>query len=466
MLQKLKKRWLGDGAFYRMTLTIAIPIIIQQLITSFVNMLDNIMVGQTGTLQMSAVSISNQLIMVFNLAVFGSISAVSIFGAQFNGKKDYDGARNCFRLKLMLETIIVILGILLFQLFHSNFISLFLHTEANSLQEINETMHYASQYLRIMTIGFIPFALSQCISSSIRETGETRLPMFASISAVAINFVGNLILIFGLLGFPALGSVGAAIATVISRFAELGINLLFAVNNRNRFPFFSGVFAHFHVPAKLAKDIIIKGYPLVFNEVLWSIGIAGIAQCYSTRGIEAVAAYNITSTIENLFFVFNIAMGDSISIIVGQLLGASKLDEAMDTDRKLIFFTSVIAFLLGMVLYQLAPVFPFVYNTTPEIRALATNLLKICGFTMWIAAIYNACYFTMRCGGKTFITFLFDSVGTIAVSFPIAFILSRFTGFTIVQMFLTLHLVDLYKVILGLFLVNKGIWVNDLVKNQ
>ncbi len=466
MLNKLKKRWIGDKAFYHATLVIAVPTIIQQLVTSFVNMLDNIMVGQTGTLQMSAVSISNQMITIFNLAIWGSISAVSIFGAQFNGKKDYDGARNCFRLKLVIELLFALLGILIFIFFHTNFISLYLHSDTNTLEEINATMGYASNYLLIMTIGFIPFALSQCLSSSIRETGETRLSMIASLAAVTINFIGNSILIFGLFGFPALGSMGAAIATVIARYCEFGINLFFALYNRARFPFFTHVFENFHIPFSLFKDIVKKGSPLVVNEILWSIGIAGIAQCYSTRGIDAVAAYNITNTIENLFFVFNIAMGDSISIIVGQLLGAGKLDEAMETDRKLIFFTAVISFLLGMTLFSLAPVFPRVYNTTDEIRTLASSLLKICGLTMWIAAIYNACYFTMRCGGKTIITFLFDSVGTICVSFPIAFILSRFTDFTITQMFLTLHLVDLYKVILGLFLLNKGIWVNNLVQDQ
>lgn len=453
----------GDKNFYKKVLVVAIPLLIQQLITSFVNMLDNIMVGQTGTFAMSGVSVANQIITVFNLAVFGSVSASSIFGAQFYGKEDMKGVRNCLRFKFIVEAIFTTLFICIFLGFGYQLISLFMHTEQNDPSDIAQTMQYALTYLHIMTIGFIPFALSQCISSSMREAGETRLPMIASVTAVVVNFIGNSILIFGLFGFPALGPTGAAIATVISRVAELGVVSIFALCNRARFPFYTRLFHNFHVPMSLVKQICIKGFPLVVNELLWSIGIAMITQCYSTRGIEALAAYNISSTITNLFFVSNIAMGDSISILVGQQLGAGKIEEAFDTDRKLIVFTVIIALCFGTTLFILAPLFPNLYQTSNEVRNIATMMLRFGGMTMWISAIYNASYFTLRCGGKTIITFLFDSVGTICISFPVAYCLAHFTSVPIQYMYLIVTCVDLYKVILGLYLVNKKIWVNNLV---
>lgn len=459
------KKYFGDRHFYKTVMIVAIPLIIQQLITSFVNMLDNIMVGQTGTLQMSAVSVSNQLCLIFNLAVFGSISGAGIFGAQFVGKHDWEGAKHTLRFKLILEVVFAIMGISVFLVFGNDLVRLFMNENTNTMAEITETMAYASSYIRIMTIGFLPFALSQCIGSSIRETGNTRLPMIASITAVFVNFIGNYILIFGKFGAPALGCSGAAIATVISRFSELFMILVFAVMKKHDFPFFQGVFHEFKIPAVLSKQIIVRGFPLVMNEILWSIGVAAITQCYSTRGIDALAAYNISSTITNLFIVFSLAMGDCISIIVGQKLGAGLLEEAVDTDRKLIVFSGLLSCALGLILCLSAHVFPTFYNTSEEIRHTATTLLRTGGLLLPVSALYNACYFTMRCGGKTVITFLFDSFGTIAVSFPIAFVLSRFTALSIVEMYFIVTAVDIYKVILGLILVNKRLWVNNLTEN-
>lgn len=463
LLLKLKNRWIGDKTFYKAMLIVVIPLIIQQLFTNFVNMLDNIMVGQTGTLPMSGVSVANQLIFVFNLAIFGSISAISIFGSQFAGKKDILGQRNCFRIKLVVEVGFAIVFGLIFLLFGNQLIGLYLNSETNSASNIAETLSYAHSYLLIMIVGFIPYGLSQSIATSIQETGETRTPMIASVSAVFTNFVGNSLLIFGLFFFPKMGVSGAAIATVLSRFVELTILVTYVVTHQARYPFFQHIFQDFSVPFTLIKDVTIKGIPLVINEILWSLGLAALMQCYSVRGIEALAAYNIANTIENLFFCTNYAMGNCVSIMVGQKLGADKIEEAVDTDHKLLFFAFAESVCLGCVLYFTSSFFPQFYDVEPSIQALASELLKVCALCMPIAAMYNACYFTMRCGGKTIITFLFDSAGTVCISFPIAYCLAHFTNLPMLTMFLILHLVDMYKAILGIILVNKKIWVNNLV---
>lgn len=462
---KLKKRWIGDRNFYKAMIAVVIPLIIQQLFTSFVNMLDNIMVGQTGTLPMSGVSVANQLIMIFNLAVFGSISAISIFGSQFAGKKDIEGQRNCFRIKIIVEFSFAIICGTIFLLFGKSLINLYMNKDINNASDIQQTLNYALSYLLIMIIGFFPYGLSQSIASTIQETGETRIPMLASVSAVVTNFIGNSLLIFGLFFFPKLGVVGAAIATVISRFVELSILIIYAFSHKNKFLFFQKIFIDFRIPISLIKDITIKGIPLIVNEILWSMGLAALMQCYSVRGIEALAAYNIANTIENLFFGFNYAMGNCVSIMVGQKLGANKIEEAIDTDHKLLFFAFSGSVFLGVMLFLTSGIFPNFYDVDQSIQSLATNLLRICALCMPIAAMYNACYFTIRCGGKTIITFLFDSAGTVCISFPIAYCLAHFTNLPMISMFLILHLVDTYKAILGIILVNKKIWVNNLVDN-
>ena len=223
-----ESKFFGDKNFYKGVLVLAIPIIIQQLITSFVNMLDNIMVGQTGTFAMSGVSVANQLITVFNLAIFGLVSAASIFAAQFAGKKDYKNVQNCLYFDVVLSFIVSVISVLIFWVFGEKLLYLFMNPDTDTVKNINTTMKFALDYTKIMTIGFIPFAFSQSISSSMRVNGETRLPMITSIITVLVNFVFNLVLIFGLLGFPALGPKGAAIATVISRFVELSLFIYFA----------------------------------------------------------------------------------------------------------------------------------------------------------------------------------------------------------------------------------------------
>ncbi len=457
-------RWFGNAEFYKKVFIVAIPLLIQQMITSLVNLLDNIMVGQVGTLAMSGVSIASQLITIFNLAVFGSVAACSIFGAQFFGRNDMQGMRYCLRFKLIIEIMISIISIIVFLLFSKPLIQLYLNNSNNSAKDIQDTFIYAQQYLWIMLLSFIPFSLTQSINTTFSETGKTKLPMISSITAVFVNLIGNYLLIFGHFGLPRLGVNGAAIATVISRFVELGVAIYFTRRYKNELSFFRHLFKGFTIPNALAKQITIKGAPLVLNEVLWSTGIACIAQCYSTRGVDAIAAYNITCTIQNLFFVFSIAMGNSISILVGQQLGAGKLEEAMDTDRKLIVFTFLLSICVGLVLLVSAPFFPSLYNTKQTIRQMSTAMLQIYGCLVWVGSIYNACYFTLRCGGKTILTFLFDSVGTLCVSFPIGYCVAHFTNISIVPMFLILQCADLYKVILGLYLVHKKTWVQNLVE--
>lgn len=459
-----KSKFFGDKNFYKGVLVLAIPIIIQQLITSFVNMLDNIMVGQTGTFAMSGVSVANQLITVFNLAIFGLVSAASIFAAQFAGKKDYKNVQNCLYFDVVLSFIVSVISVLIFWVFGEKLLYLFMNPDTDTAKNIATTMKFALDYTKTMTIGFIPFAFSQSISSSMRVNGETRLPMITSIITVLVNFAFNLVLIFGLLGFPALGPKGAAIATVISRFVELSLFIYFANKNKFRFTFYSNFFKNFHIDTGLFKNITVAGIPLIINEVLYSLGIAAITQSYSTRGIEALAAYNISQTIIGLFIVFNLAMGDCISIMVGRLLGSGNVDEAVDTDRKLIVFSFMLALVVGIVLIILAPLFPEFYNTTDDVKLMATNMLRVGGEFLWISALYNASYFTLRSGGKTVLTLLFDSVGIVLISYPISFLLAKFTDLNVVLMYLIISVIDLYKVVLGLYLVGKKIWVKNLAK--
>ena len=460
----LKKKLFGDRAFYRMVLAVAVPIIIQNGITNFVGLLDNIMVGQVGTQQMSGVAMSNQLLFVFNLCVFGVISGAGIFGAQFYGCGNYEGVKNAFRFKLLSCGLLLLAGILVLTGGGRTLISLYLNDTSGSGDAVR-TLSFGYDYLLWMLAGLPPFVLAQVYASTLREAGETVLPMKAGTTAVLVNLVLNYVLIYGKFGAPALGVVGAAIATVVSRYVECLIVVIWSHRNRQKVPYLDGVYRTLRIPGRLARQIFVRGFPLMINEALWSAGMAILMQCYSVRGLSVIAGLNISSTISNLFNIAIIASGNAVSIIVGQLLGAGKLEEAKETDTRLISFAVESCIVIGALLAVAAPLFPRMYNTTEEVRALAERFITISALLMPVQAFLNASYFTLRSGGKTFVTFLFDSGFLWVASIPLAFILSRFTSIPIVPLYLICQMVDILKALLGFVMVRSGVWIHNFVED-
>lgn len=459
------KKFIGDRAFYKMALSVALPIMIQNGITQFVGLLDNLMVGRVDTVQMAGVAISNQLIFVFSLAIFGAISGAGIYGAQFFGLGDEKGVRYAFRYKLLICGILLLAGLGIFIFSGEDLIRMYLKGEGE-LENIEASLYYARQYLHIVMIGLLPYVVAQCYAGTLRECGQTMLPMVAGVISVLVNLVWNGILIFGLLGFPALGSVGAAIATVIARFVEAGIIVIFAHRKKAENTFLKGAYRSLYIPGKLMGQITAKTLPLLLNETLWAGGMAMLAQRYSLMHYDVVPAHNICSTISNVFNVAFLAMGTAIGIIVGQLLGANKLEEAKDTDRKLITFSVSICFVIGGIMALVAPLIPQLYNTTEAIRTLATKMLLITAAVMPINSLANACYFTMRSGGKTFVTFLFDSVYVWTFLIPLCWVLQSFTHLPIVPIFLVCQFADIGKGIIGLILIRRGVWIQNIVAKE
>ncbi len=456
------KKFVGDKAFYKMTLTIAVPIMIQNFITNFVSMLDNLMVGSLGTEQMSGVSIVNQLIFVFNLAIFGALSGAGIFTAQFYGKNDNDGIRYTLRYKLIVSVLLFLIALGVFLLFDDNLINLYLH-ESDGSGDIALTLNYAKEYLKVILLGLLPFCIAQIFSSTLRETGETVAPMVAGFIAVLTNCAFNWVLIFGKFGFPALGVVGAATATVISRYVECVVILFYVVKKKHRSPYFKGAFRRFSIPKKVFKDITFKGMPLLFNEFFWSLGMSLLSMAYSLYGISVVAGYSISSTVMNLASIAFISLGNSIGIIIGKQLGANKFKEAVDTDRKLIAFSAFLSAVIGVVVFLVGDKIPLLYNTTEESKELAGYFIRVCAMFIPVHAFANATYFTIRSGGKTLITFLMDSVFIMCVSVPIAFSLYYVFKLPIWYTFPIVQCIDIIKVIIGIILVKKKVWLNNIV---
>ncbi len=460
--QRFFSRFIGDKQFYKMVLTVAVPIMLQNGITNFVGLLDNIMVGQIGTEQMSGAAIVNQLIFVYNLCIFGGVSGAGIFTAQYFGQNDTEGVRNTFRFKLWMAALLTAITIMLFLTAGSSLIQMYLKGEASST-DAAATLMYGRQYLMIMLIGLPAFMLGQVYASTLRECGETVLPMKAGIISVLVNLVFNYLLIYGKFGFPKLGVQGAAIATVLSRYVEVLIIVIWTHRHKEKNAFTEGLYHTLKVPAFLVKKILTKGTPLLLNETLWAAGMAMLTQCYSVRGLNVVAGLNISNTINNVFNIVFIALGDSVAIIVGQLLGAGDMKRARDTDNKMIAFSVACCTAAALVMLIMAPVFPRFYNTNAEAKLLAKQFIMVTAIFMPQNAFLHACYFTLRSGGKTIITFLFDSVFIWCVSVVIAYTLSHFTALPVIAIYTLVQAGDIVKSVVGFILVKKGIWLQNIV---
>ena len=462
MLKTLRHKLIGDKQFYKSALLISVPIMVQNGISNFVNLLDNIMVGRLGTEQMSGVAIVNQLFFVYMLCMFGGLAGAGIFTAQYYGQKDDEGVRNTFRYKIWLALIITAVALALFIFKGEALINMYLQGEGN----VEATLTYAKQYLSALLFSLPGFMIVQTYASTLRECGQTVIPMKASVIAVVVNLVFNYLLIFGKFGLPELGVTGAAIATILARYVEVAIVVIWTHTHVKENPYIVGLYRTLKVPFALVKRIFVKGTPLLVNEIFWSTGNAMLLQCYSVRGLNVVAAMNISSTIYNLFNVVFLALGESVAIIIGQLLGAGKMKEARDEDTKLIAFSVICCTGMAIIMLAVAPFFPQIYNTNVESQELAKYLIILTALFMPQAAFLHAAYFTLRSGGKTIITFLFDSVFMWVVNVSLAFVLSRYTSLPITWVYAIVNISDWIKCITFFILVKKGIWIQNIVNEE
>ena len=458
----MRNRFIGDKAFYRHVLGIAIPIIIQNSITNFVSLLDNIMVGQVGTVPMSGVSIVNGLLFVFYLCIFGASSGAGIFTAQFHGSGDSEGVRHSFRFKVLSCAGLSLAGVAVFLVGGPALIGLYLTGEGDAAVAAG-ALSYGLEYLAIMLWGFLPFALCNAYASTLRETGETFVPMLAGILAVLVNLVLNYVLIFGHFGAPAMGVRGAALATVLSRYVELLIVAGWTHWNRGKNPFIVGAYRSFYIPGQLLRNIVVKATPLLLNEFFWASGMAVMNQCYSTCGLDVVPAMNIASTIYNLGSVAFLAMGSSVGIIMGQMLGAGKTEEEVrDSNRKLLVVSVSSGVVFGGLICAVSGVFPALYNTTDVVRHLATWLICMHAVMMPFNAYTNSIYFTLRSGGQTVVTFLFDCCFVWVLCVPLTFCLAHFTSLPILPLYAISLSTDFVKCILGTIMLKQGKWIQNL----
>ena len=457
------KKLIGSKAFYKMVFMIALPLIIQNTITNFVNLLDNIMVGQLGTAQMSGVSVVNQLIFIFNLAVFGISSGAGVFTSQFFGSKDMDGVRQTMRYRLMASLVVSALFMTIVICNQDALIGMFL--QAESAEDAAQYLAYGKKYLAIMLWGLPAFALSNAYAGTLREGKQTTVPMISGVIAVLVNLALNTTLIFGHLGAPALGVEGAAIATVISRYVELAIVVLWTHLNPQKCPYAPRLYKNLYIPMHLLKKLILKGIPLMLNEILWSFSFTFMNQRYAICDAGVLAAMNITSVINMMANVVTFSLGNVTGILLGQMLGAGEPKEKIRGEsRKLIFLALISGTVFGALLMATAPFFPKLYNTTDSIRALASSMILILALFKPAMGLVHSCYNTIRAGGKTFLTFINDSGFMWLVNVPLVFCLTAFTDLPFLTIYFLGQTPEFLKLTMSFIILKGDGWMQNLTK--
>ncbi|MCV2232091.1 MATE family efflux transporter [Acholeplasma manati] len=459
------KKLIGSKTFYKEVLGIVLPIMIQQGITTFVGLLDNIMVGQLNENAIAGVAIANQIMFIVLICFIGGLAGPGIFVAQYFGAKDEEALKQAFRAKVILATFVTIIAMAVLLIFKEPMITAFAKNDPGAAGEFNpQVIRYGVQYLTIMAFSLPVLAIIQLYASTFREIRETTVPMVAGIISVIINFVFNYLLIFGKLGFPALEVEGAAIATVIARVVEASILLWIAY--RNRMIFAQGIFTRFHIEAKRFKLMVKKTLPLLTNELLWSSSILVIMWAYAQRGTSVYAAFAISSAVSNLFFIVFGALATGISVMVGNELGANQIELAKENAFKLLFLTIVVCLSFGAVLAIIAPFAPYLYNVADNVRAMATQFMWVVAALMWVFAFNAGIFFVLRAGGMVILTFLFDATFAWVITVPLAIILSLFTDLPILLVYALVEGVSIIKGIIGMQFVKSGKWARNLTHHE
>jgi putative MATE family efflux protein len=442
-----------DRDFYRPLLAIAGPIALQQLIMSSLQFVDVAMVGQLGETSVASVGLANQITFIYILSLFGITSGSAIFTAQFWGKKDVTSLRKVLGIAISLSLPLGLLFLI---------IAVFIPQKALGVYTRDlQVIALGSSYLRLIGPAYLAMAISYTLAAVLRSTGDTRLPMMVSVTALSLNAGLSFLLIFGHLGLPALGVRGAAIATLTARYLECSALVYLAY--RLKTPPAGRLREIFSFDFKFYRSVIKVSFPVVINEITWALGITTYNIVYARIGTEAIAAVNIASTVEGLAFVLFIALGNASAIMLGNQIGAGEERTAYRYGARFLRLSLVGAVVVGGVILFASGWIPSIYKVSPVVSGYTRNLLMVIAGALWLRA-GNLVIFLgiLRSGGDTRFAFLIDTGSIWLIGVPLAF-LGAFVWRLPVYWVMVLVMADeLVKFFIVLARFYSRRWINNL----
>ena len=441
--------------FFRTLITIALPIILQNLMQSLVNMLDTIMVGQLGSVAIAAVGLGNQIFFLLNMVLFGVSSGAAIFVAQYWGKKDIAGIRQTLGLALTLATVIA--TIFTVAAVFAPYFLIGLYSKDPAVVESG------GRYLRIVALSYPVTAISFVFAQGFRSTEHVRLPMVATLISLVANGILNYLLIFGIGFFPELGVLGAAVATVISRTLEFAI--LVVVGYRKKYEIAARLKEFFSYKFDFVARYIRIALPVIINETLWGLGITLQNSIFSHAGTDAISAINICSTISQLTWIFFIGTGTAAAIIIGKRIGAGQREQAIKTANTFGWFMPALAVVVALTLIPLSRMLPYFFNVEAEILQQA-QLMLMALMVSYPFKSFNMCIVVGVCrsGGDTIYAALMDVLALWIVALPLGYFTALVLGLQPWIVFVSILVEEPIKATMGFIRLRSKKWLHDVTE--
>lgn len=439
--------------FIKVLMALAIPIILQSLITASLNLLDNLMIGTLGENEIAAVGLSNQFYMVYYHSVLGISLGAGIFMSQLWGKKD-------------IKEIYRFLGFSLILSFLASFfftaLAFFKSEGIINLFTMDSTVtNLGSQYLKAVALSYIFTSISMCFSVVLRSTGQTKIPMYGSLVGIIFNGILNYILIFGKFGAPAYGVAGAAMGTTVARLAELLFILSFVYLKKNVVA--ASLKEMLDFDFSLIKRFFKTASPVIFNDIMWIGGITAYSVAYAKLGTQATATMQIATTINNMFNIFGIGIAVAASILIGNKIGAQKEEEAYNDAQAITNFGTLLGVLIGAVIYLISPLIAMLFKISPETQANVITVLKI------MAIFVPVRFFgiiqivgVLRGGGDVLYAIITELLGIWGVGVPLAFLGALYFKLPIVSLYFLVCLEEPFKVLVTYPRLKSTKWIKNL----
>ena len=446
---------LRDKQFYTRLSAIALPIVLQNLLTSSLSFLDTLMIGQIGSVQIAAVGVANQIFFLVNLFIFGIASGASIFFAQYYGAKEYKELERVMGLGFTVS----IIGSFLWAIVSLLFPEAIMHIFTDDPLAIS----CGAEYQRIVAVSYIFFAITMIHGFAYRSIGKANLPLKASFISLCTNAVGNYLLIFGIGPFPELGVAGAAIATLFSRFLEMVIMLYWVYKKK----------APFRIQSKNAfiwKSEFIKLYlktslPVLCNEMLWALGMTAYKVAYSSLGIDMLAAVNVTESIANFFFVAVMGIGNATTIVLGHTIGAGERDKAKLYASRTLKLSFLIGIVMGTLMALFAQFFASWFNITDSVKHIAVLCLLVTACLQPFKSLNMVLFVgVLRSGGDTRYALLGETSCVWLVGVPMSFLGATLLHLPLYIVYIMVGLEELCKLAIALPRYKSGKWIKILTK--
>lgn len=448
-----------DKEFFKIMISIALPITLQNLIASSVNMLDTLMITSLGKESLAAVGLANQVFFFYSVTIFGVATGSSIFIAQFWGKKDRDNIGRILGLSL---AITIFLGIIftLASLIVPEFIMKIFSNDA-------EVIRLGVDYLRIVSLSYIITGISFAYAVASRSIGQAKMPMVASMVSFVTNALFNYLLIFGKFGFPELGVKGAAYGTLIARAVEIAL-ILYSIYSNKCNPLAHNITAMTDWSKDFVKKYFKTAYPVILNEGFWSLGTVLYSLAYAKIGTEAAAAVQILSTVQNIFMVMTRGLANACTVMVGNKIGADEEEEAIEYANSFMILSAALGLIIGIMLYFTTDaILLFFRNLSPGLYDASKKLLIVSAVFFFVKS-FNATLIVgvLRGGGDTKFSMILEMGSVWLVGVPLAF-----WGALVLK--LPVHLVsvlvcmeEVIKAAIGMPRIISKKWVTNVIKDM